>query len=151
MRKRIAAAASVAVALSVASGASAKGPESASLTGPGLNQRSLTFAGNGEMGQGTPLGALVDASGFFAQMYGQTPDPTLKTRPPGTLGPHYRLTYVVPGPNGIRSRVVQDVYPFAKPMPLTYMRSTQHYWGNRLAHGGWFRSTAALRQALRLR
>ena len=151
MRRRIAAAASLAVALSVAAGASAKGPESASLTGPGLEQRSLTFAGNGEMGQGTPLGALVDASGFFAQMYGQTPDPTLKTRPPGTLGPHYRITYVVPGPNGIRSRVVQDVYPFAKPAPLTHMKPTQRYWGSRVAHGGWFRSTPALRQVLHLR
>jgi hypothetical protein len=151
MRRRIAAAASVAVALSVAAGASAKGPESASLTGPGLEQRSLTFAGNGEMGQGTPLGTLVDATGFFAQMYGQTPDPTLKTRPRGTLGPHYRITYVVPGPNGIRSRVVQHVYPFAKPTPLTYISPKQQYWGSRLAHGGWFRSTVALRQALRLR
>jgi hypothetical protein len=151
MRRRIAAAASVAVALLVAAGASAKGPESAKLTGPGLDQRSLTFAGNGEMGQGTPLGALVDASGFFAQMYGQAPDPTLKTRPAGTLGPRYRITYVVPGPNGIRSRVVQDVYPFAKPAPLTYMKPTQRYWGSRLAHGGWFRSTVALRQVLHLR
>jgi hypothetical protein len=150
MRRRIAAAASLVVALSVAAVASAKGPESASLSGPG-EQRLLTFAGNSEMGQGTPLGALVDATGFFAQMYGQTPDPTLQTRPRGTLGPHYRITYVVPGPNGIRSRVVQDVYPFAKPGPLTYMRPTQRYWGNRLAHGGWFRSTAALRQVLRLR
>src|SRR5690348_1481120 len=100
MRRRIAAAASVAVALSVATGAFAKGPESAKLTGPGLDQRSLTFAGGGEMGQGTPLGTLVDASGFFAQMYGQMPDPTSKTRPHGTLGPRYRITYVVPGPNG---------------------------------------------------
>jgi hypothetical protein len=150
MRRRIAAAASVAVALSVATGAAAKGPESAKLTGPGLEQRSLTFAGSGEMGQGTPLGTLVDATGFFAQMYGQTPDPTLKTRPRGTLGPQYRITYVVPGPNGIRSRVVQHVYPFAKPTPLTYISPTQRYWGGRLAHGGWFRSTIALRQALRL-
>ena len=150
MRRRIAAAASVAVALSLATGASAKGPESAKLTGSGLDQRSLTFAGDSEMGQGTPLGALVDATGFFAQMYGQTPDPTSKMRPRGSLGPHYRITYVVPGPNGIRSRVVQEVYPFAKPVPLTYMRPTQRYWGGRLAHGGWFRSTTALRQVLQL-
>jgi hypothetical protein len=151
MRRRIAAAASVAVALSIATGASAKGPESAKLTGPGLDERSLTFVGDGEMGQGTPLGVLVDATGFFAQMYGQTPDPTSTARPRGTLGPRYRITYVMPGPNGTRSRVVQDVYPFAKPVPLTYMRSTQRYWGSRLAHGGWFRSTAALRQVLHLR
>jgi len=151
MRRQTIAVASVAAALSIAPAASAKGPQSASLTGPGLEQRSLTFVGNGEMGQGTPLGRLVDATGFFAQMYGQSPDPTVRTRPPGTLGPRYRITYVVPGPNGIRSRVVQDVYPFAQPAPLTYMRPAQRYWGSRLAHGGWFRTTATLRQALHLR
>jgi hypothetical protein len=102
------------------------------------------------MGQGTPLGTLVDATGFFAQMYGQVPDPTVKAKPKGTLGPRYRITYVVPGPNGIRSRVVQYVYPFAKPAPLTYISPTQRYWGGRLAHGGWYQSTVALRQALRL-
>ena len=125
----------------------AKGPESASFTGPGLEQRSLTLVGGGEMGQGTALGALVDASGFFAQMYGDSSAKTLAARPRGTLGPHYRVTYVVPGPNGIRSRVVQDLYPFAKPAPLTYMRPGQHYWGNRQTLGGWYR-TRGLAHAL---
>ena len=150
MRRKAAAAVSVVAALSVATGASAKGPQSASLAGPGLEQRSLTFVGNGEMGQGTPLGKLVDSTGFFAQMYGQTPDPTLKTRPTGTLGPRYRVTYVVPGPNGIRSRVVQDVYPFAKPTALTYMRPAQRYWGSRLTHGGWYTTSATLKRVLHL-
>lgn len=81
-------------------------------------------------------------------MYGQVPDPTVKARPKGTLSTHYRVTYVVPGPNGIRSRVVQDVYPFAKPVPLTYMRPGQSFWGDQLAHGGWYRSSAALRRTL---
>ena len=147
MRRQLVAGVAAGAALMLASVAAAKGPESASVSGPGL-ERSMAVAGQGEMGPGTPLGTLVDAGGFFAQMYGQTPDPTLKVRPAGMLGAHYRVTYVVPGPNGIRSRVVQDVYPFAKPVPLTYMRPGQHYWGNRLAHGGWFRSSAALRQAL---
>ena len=74
------------------------------------------------MGNGTPLGALVDLGGFFPQMYGQTPDPTLRAQPKGTLGPRYKVVYVVPGPNGIQSRVVQYVYPYAKPVPLTYMK-----------------------------
>jgi hypothetical protein len=147
MRRQLVAGAVVGAALLLPSIAGAKGPESASFKGPGL-ERSLTVAGQGEMGPGTPLGALVDSGGFFAQMYGQSPDPTLKVRPSGTLGAHYRVTYVVPGPNGIRSRVVQDVYPFAKPVPLTYMKPGQHYWGNRLAHGGWFRSSVVLRQVL---
>src|SRR5438874_8160482 len=147
MRRQLIAGVVAGAALVLPSVAGAKGPESASVSGPGL-ERSMAVAGQGEMGRGTPLGALVDAGGFFAQMYGQSPDPTLKVRPSGTLGAHYRVTYVVPGPNGIRSRVVQLVYPFAKPVPLTYMKPGQLFWGNRHAHGGWFRSTAALRQAL---
>jgi hypothetical protein len=148
MRRQIVAITVLGAALFLPAVAGAKGPESASLTGPGLGGRSLAVAGQGEMGQGTPLGALVDSGGFFAQMYGQVPDPTLKARPEGTLGAHYRVTYVVPGPNGIRSRVVQDVYPFAKPVALTYMRPGQRFWGNKFAHGGWFRSSAELRRAL---
>jgi hypothetical protein len=147
MRRQLAAVVVASAALLVPGVAGAKGPESASLSGPGV-ERSMAVAGQGELGPGTPLGALVDAGGFFAQMYGQSPDPTLRVRPQGTLGAHYRVTYVVPGPNGIRSRVVQDVYPFAKPVPLTYMRAGQRFWGSRAAHGGWFRSSAALRLAL---
>jgi hypothetical protein len=81
-------------------------------------------------------------------MYGQTPDPTLKARPAGPLGPRYRITYVVPGPNGIRSTVVQWAYPYAKPVPLTYMRPGQSFWGSRKAHGGWYRSSADLKRML---
>jgi hypothetical protein len=148
MRRQLVATAAVGAALLLPTVAGAKGPESASLTGPGLDQRSVTVAGQGEMGQGTPLGTLVDSGGFFAQVYGQVPDPTSRVRPGGTLGRHYRITYVVPGPNGIRSRVVQDVYPFAKPVPLTYMRPGQRFWGDKTAHGGWYRSSMELKRAL---
>jgi len=147
MRRQLVVGLAAVAALAFAGAAGAKGPESASLTGPGLG-RSLAVAGQGEMGPGTPLGALVDSGGFFAQLYGQMPDPTLKARPHGTLGPRYRVTYIVPGPNGVRSRVVQDVYPFAKPVPLTHMAAGQRYWGTRTAHGGWYRSSVELRRAL---
>ena len=148
MRRQLVAGVVLAAALFLPSVAGAKGPESASLTGPGLENRSLAVIGQGEMGPGTPLGTLVDSGGFFAQMYGQVPDPTSSVRPRGTLGAQYRVTYVVPGPNGIKSRVVQDIYPFAKPVPLTYMKPGQRFWGTKTAHGGWFRSSVALRRAL---
>jgi hypothetical protein len=45
-----------------------------SIAGPGLGDPSLSVAGQGEMGKGTPLGTLVESGGFFAQMYGQVPD-----------------------------------------------------------------------------
>jgi hypothetical protein len=137
MKRQLAIAAVLATALALPAVASAKGPSSASITGPNLD-RVLTIRGGGEGGPGTPLGRLVDLGGFFAQMYGQTPDPTLAARPAGTLGPRYKVVYVVPGPNGIESRVVQLAYPFAKPAPLTYMKPGQVYWGVRHAHGGWY-------------
>ena len=134
-------------ALALPSLAAAKGPESASLAGPGID-RSLAVRGQGEMGPGTPLGSLVDLGGFFPQMYGQTPDPTFRTQPKGTLGQRYTIVYVVPGPNSIESRVVQDVYPYARPVPLTYMRPGQKFWGSERAHGGWFVASADLTTTL---
>jgi hypothetical protein len=147
MRRHLVVVGTLAAALAFPSLAAAKGPSSASISGPGLD-RALAVTGEGEMGPGTPLGLLVDAGGFFPQMYGQTPDPTLRIRPSGTLGPRYRVVYVVPGPNGVKSRVAQDVYPFAKPAPLTYMRAGQVFWTNKKTHGGWFRSSADLKKML---
>jgi hypothetical protein len=146
MRRHLVVVAAFAVALALPALALGKGPSSAALFGPGID--SLAVKGEGEMGPGTPLGALVDTGGFFAQMYGQSPDPTLRAKPKVALGPRYRVVYVVPGPNGIRSRVLQDVYPYARPVPYTYMKPGQTYWGVRKAHGGWFRASAALKQAL---
>ena len=80
-------------------------------------------------------------------MYGQTPSPTSKHRPNAALGPAYTVTYVLPGPNGIRSKVVQRAYPYAKPLPLTYMRPGQRFWGSRHTVGGWFHAPG-LREAL---
>lgn len=144
MRRYLVAAA--VVALVVPALAAAKGPVSASISGEGLD-RSLQIKGDGEA-VGTQLGTLAMRSGFFAQMFGQTPDPTLRTRPQGTLGPRYTVVYVVPGPDGIKSRVVQRVYPFAKPVPLTYMRPGQPFWQSDRTYGGWFRAGVALKRML---
>jgi hypothetical protein len=133
-------------ALAVTAPASAKGPSTASLTGPGLD-RALPVKGEGESGPGTPLGSLVQFGGFFQQVFGQSPDPTTRTRPAGDLGPRYRVVYRVPGPNG-NSTLVQDVYPYAKPSPLTHMRAGQRFWDGMRTKGGWFVSDAGLKQAL---
>jgi hypothetical protein len=145
MRRYLVAAALV-VALVLPTLARAKGPLSAFISGPGLD-RTLAVRGDGE-GPGTPLGSLTTASGFFAQMFGQSPDPTLASRPGGTLGPRYRVVYIVPGPNDIRSRVVQSIYPYAKPVALTYVKPGQRFWDGRKAHGGWYRASAGLKRLL---
>jgi hypothetical protein len=145
MRRHLVAATAV-VALALPALATAKGPVSATISGP-APARTLAVTGDGET-PGTALGTLANASGFFAQMFGQTPDPTLRTRPKGTLGPRYKVIYVVPGPNNIQSRVVQLVYPYAKPIALTYMRPGQVFWGDQKAYGGWFVATTGLKRML---
>ena len=125
--------------------AAAKGPSTASLTGPGLGH-AIPIKGEGESGTGTPLGSLVMLGGFFPQMFLESPDPTTRTRPSGDLGPRYRVTYRVPGPGGI-STVVQDVYPYAK-TPVTYMRPNERFWGSNRTHGGWFAAGLGLKVTL---
>jgi hypothetical protein len=146
MRRVVVGVALVALALPVA--AQAKGPSSASISGPGL-ARALAVTGNGEV-TGTSLGRLTMTGGFFSQVFGQTPDPTFATRPAGTLGPRYKAVYVVPGPNGIESRLVQWLYPYAKSGPLTYMRPGQAFWDVEQTHGGWFRATGLRRALVRM-
>jgi hypothetical protein len=144
MRRYVVAAAVVALVLPAL--AAAKGPVSATISGPGLD-RSLAIAGDGE-GPGTALGTLAAASGYFPQMFGQSPDPTRASRPKTTLGPRYRAVYLVPGPNDVQSRVVQLIYPYAKPVALTFMKPGQRFWDGRRAHGGWYRASARLKAVL---
>jgi hypothetical protein len=126
--------------------AAAKGPSTASLTGPGLDH-AIAIKGDGESGPGTPLGSLTQRGGFFAQVFAQFPDPTTRTRPQGDLGPRYQIEYRVPGPNGNRSKLVQDVYPYAQ-TPVTHMKRYQRFWGANFTHGGWFVAGPELKATL---
>ena len=147
MRRILVLATFAALAASVATApAAAKGPSEASVNGPGLGH-SLPVNGDGESGTGTPLGSLAQFSGFFPQVFQQFPDSTTKTRPPGNLGLRYTVVYRVPGPYGT-STIVQDVYPYAKPLPVTHMRVGQPFWNGSQTHGGWFVSSAALKMTL---
>lgn len=133
-------------ALVATSPAAAKGPSTASVTGPGLDH-ALPVNGDGESGTGTPLGSLTQLGGYFPQVFQEFPDPTTRTRPTGDLGPRYRIEYRVPGPNGNGSKLVQDVYPYAK-TPVTYMRPGERFWGVNRTHGGWFVAGPGLKATL---
>ena len=146
MRRVLVAVALVALALPVA--AQAKGPSSASISGPGL-ERALAVTGNGEI-TGTALGNLTMKGGFFAQVFGQTPNPILAKRPAGALGPRYKAVYVVPGPEGSESRLVQWIFPYAKSGPLTFMRAGQAVWEGETTRGGWFRAPGLRRILVRM-
>src|SRR5205823_14012195 len=83
--------------------AAAKGPDQASISGPGLG-KTITLGGNGESMR-TTLGQLTMLGGFFPAAFGQSPNPMLSSAPTKSLGPKYTVRYRVPGPDGKTFRV----------------------------------------------
>jgi len=137
IRTRVIALAVAAAALALPSVAAAKGPERASITGPGLSAP-VPVNGFGEGDTSTDLGLLVNETGFFPQTFGQSPDPLLRTQPAERqLGARYTVTYTVPGPS--TSTLVQDLYPYAAGGPVSYMEPGQQIW-DQTTRGGWYRS-----------
>ena len=121
--------------------------KSVTITGPGLDH-AITLQGGGEI-ESTPAGSLAMLSGFFPELFDTSPDPTLVRKPDGTLGPRFRATYEFPNPEtGDIARIVQDVYPYAKPYPVTYIPADREIWKGERAHGGWFMAAADLRTVL---
>jgi hypothetical protein len=115
----------------------AKGASEAQVTGPGL-AGPIQLGGSGEPGSGEELGGIAEAAGFFAAVFGQSPNPMQTERPRGALGPRYTITYVMPGPNNEEDTLVQDVYPYAQPHPVTYTKPGQRFWTTERTRGGWY-------------
>lgn len=133
------------VAVLVPTTAVAKGASEATITGPGIDP--ITLAGEGQAG-GEQLMQLAEDAGFFPSVFVTTPDPMLDRRPAGSLGPKYTITYVMPGPDAEPSELTQDLYPFASPSPVSYMKPGQTYFGTERTRGGWFVSTSTLKSRL---
>jgi hypothetical protein len=136
------------LALVLAPAAEAKGPDRATLTGPGLEQR-LVFHGYGPDGK-APLGVLTTAGGFWVQAFGAAAagvdqGKSLAAKPKGNLGPRYLVVYRVPGP-GRTSLLRQELYPYAA-TPVSHM-SRQRFWQTRTAPGGWYRLGPGLKATL---
>jgi hypothetical protein len=124
-----------------------KGASEAEIIGPGL-ANPISLAGEGQPG-GERLMRIAEAAGFFAATFGQSPDPMLDGRPTGSLGPRYRITYVMPGPNNELDEIRQDLYPYAQPTPVSYTPPKQPFFGTEQTRGGWYAApTSFLKDAL---
>jgi hypothetical protein len=124
-----------------------KGASQAEIIGPGLADP-IFLAGEGQAG-GERLMRIAEAAGFFAATFGQSPNPMLDRRPTGSLGPRYRITYVMPGPNNELDEIRQDLYPYAQPTPVSYTPPKQPFFGTEQTRGGWYvASTSFLKDAL---
>jgi hypothetical protein len=130
----------------VSTSALAKGASEAMITGPGLGG-GISLAGEGQAGGGELMQIAEDA-GFFPSVFATTPNPMLSKRPAGELGPRYTITYTMPGPNGVTNQLVQDLYPYAHPTPVTYMPPGQSYFGTEKTVGGWYVASTTLTDEL---
>lgn len=129
--------------LAIPSIAAAKGPDQATITGPGLDTP-LSISGTEGSGD---LGLLVQGVGFFPAAFDQSPDPMLDQQPSVRLGPRYEIVYRVPGPHSVADTLRQDLYPYAVGGPLSYMKPGQPFWEQE-TRGGWYRGTSALKRML---
>jgi hypothetical protein len=157
---------SLLLALAVVPAAHAKGGEhgtglGAVIAGPGL-EWPIVLEGSDVRGMSLSSG-IAETAGFEPAVYGSFPrapgvstDPMLEKQPNGELGPRYTVTYLVPGPRGRVSRIVQHVYPFARleaaptvvPGQIpTYTRAGQRL-GEERARGGWYVATSYLKDRL---
>jgi len=154
----LAAAMSIAAAITLATPALAKGPSQARISGPGL-AHAIVVSGNGEPGQPGRLGTLAVQTGLFTVLFGtnagvlpQTPQ-QLRTPPPeASLGPRYTIIYTVPGvtprPGEQFGRIRQDLYPRAAGGLLVYTPRGQNGFGGLLSVTGWLRASPRLARTL---
>ena len=133
------------LALALPAAAIAKGASEATIEGPGLAS-ALVIRGDGH--DFLALGRLSQLGGFFPAVFGQTPNPMLEAQPGIDLGPRYTVRYVLPGGTTQASIIRQDLYPYARPFPVTYTEPGQAYWDGQRTLGGWYQGTPELRQLL---
>lgn len=127
----------VLVAVLTAPGAAlGKGASEATITGPGIGG-AITLAGD-ERPAGAELMQLAEHAGFFQAVFSQSPNPMLTERPEGELGPGYTIEYTMPGPNNEEDVIVQELYPYATPEPVTYTEPGQKFWTTEETVGGWY-------------
>jgi hypothetical protein len=127
--------------------AAAKGPSQGTITGPGIERIALKDPSSGTIGP--DLANVIMQSGFFVGVWGaRNPPGRLPHRPPGNLGPRYTITYAMAIPERPTSRIVQYVFPFADPAPVTHIPAGQRYWGGSETVGAWFAASTRFRQTL---
>jgi hypothetical protein len=119
------------VPLTVWAPAQAKGPDSATVTGPGIGATTITW----NRPDRTSLGTLTEATFLWDSegTAGWTTDP-----PTGGLGPKFTVTYHIVGLNRrLRGgEIRQDLYPLAEEGPVVYMAPGQRMYDT-LSASGW--------------
>lgn len=128
----------LATILLAAAPALAKGPDSATITGPGLSQPIEVQPA--EPAKEAALGLLRQASAIDAVLIPEIEQEFAATAPSGDLGPRYRLAWHLPEDG---SQVVQDLYPYADAGPFLHTPPQRH-----VVRTGWHQAPPMLKDTL---
>ena len=124
-------------AIASAGPASAKGIQSATISGPGLDHPI-----------DVEVGRLPDLTAFWQVMPGQPEPPTLTERPlAGRLGPRYTVTWQLMTDADETTAIRQNLYPLAEGGPLVHTGAGQSIFDGTTI-GGWYEAPIALRDRL---
>jgi hypothetical protein len=130
-----------------AESAAAKGPDQATVSGPGIDQP-IAVRPHDSPSIGQHMASLIQSSGIVNQLWCRSCDDLSAKQPIADLGPMYVVRYRVTSPIGGPSRwVEQHAYPFAQPHPVTYVAPGQPFWHQRTV-GGWYEADPKLRHVL---
>ena len=130
-----------------AGGAAAKGPDQATVSGPGIDQP-IAVRPHGSPTIGQHMASLIQSSGIMNQLWCRSCDDLSAKQPTADLGPMYAVRYRLPSlTSGSTRWVEQHAYPFAQPHPVTYVAPGQPFWHQRTA-GGWYEAGPKLRHLL---
>jgi hypothetical protein len=130
-RPFIVVAAAALVTLAGVGPAQAKGPDRATISGPGIDTMQITFPG-----PDGALEALLRDTRFWQGVQG----PGWRADPPaGDLGPEYMVIYRVPDlhnpDSGKADTIRQAVYPFAEAGPVVFMPTGQTMYDTAMPAG----------------
>ena len=135
------------VATALSGAAYAKGPSQAVIEGPGL-AHPVRLRDTTSRTIGPYLASMVQGSGFWDRLWCRH-CPSRLVKPAGVLGPRYTVDYTMTLEGQRSSQIVQYVYPYADPRPVTYMPGGQPYWTRgQTTTGGWYVARPRLRQLL---
>jgi hypothetical protein len=135
----------MALALVLSTVAAAKGPAAGTVSGPALDGP-IRLTGLGGPGSADTLGRVAQHGGLIAALGGSDFGTLVAERPPGDLGPRYTATFVLL--DRAARTVVQHLYPYARPLPVTYTPPGQKPFGTMAMGGGWFVADEQLKAAL---
>ena len=143
----LASATAIILVTALSGAALAKGPSQAVIEGPGL-AHPVPLRDPSSPTIGPDLASMIQESGFWEQLWCRHCR-SRSARPAGVLGPRYTVEYTMTLEGQPSSHLIQYVYPYADPRPVTSMPAGQPYWtrGQRTA-GGWYVARPRLRQLL---